>query len=459
MSEADDGPEIRLRPRRPRAERTERKALDGFVRLMQVFRSTAKGVTRNRRSVGAPPRLASQRCAVRVSYSPNKTKGQWRAHGRYLERESAVGKNAAFGKAEGDVALANRLGEWQTSKDLRVFKLILSPEFGERIDLQQFTRDFMNNIEERLGLPLEWSAVVHNNTEHPHVHVALRGVADGHELRLDKNLIRAGMREEAERLCTRAFGYRTADDILEAQRREVAFARPTSLDQYLNRRCFRDAQGNLDARFNDTKTEFGQMLLSRLGVLSKMGLAQATEVGWSVRGHFLHVLKAMQQTGDRQKMLHQYGILMSDPRLPTQVTRARDIDSLGGRVLAHVQDDLTGSPQMILEGTDSRVHFIRHTPVMEDLRANGHLKTNAFVSFTRNGDSLKIKDHGDAHAYLSSDHVRQTAKRLIQRGIVPTQTNYDGWLGAYQRALANPPEKLGPNRAALPSREKGGRGR
>ena len=248
MSEADDGPEIRLRPRRPRAERTERKALNGFVRLMQVFRSTAKGVTRNRRSSGAPPRLASQRCAVRVSYSPDKTRGQWRAHGRYLERDSAVGKNAAFGKAEGDVPLAERLGEWQTSRDPRVFKLILSPEFGERIDIRQFTRDFMNNLEERLDLTLEWTAVVHNNTEHPHVHIALRGVANGQELRLDKSLIRAVMREQAERLCTRALGYPTADDILEEQRREIAFARPTSLDQYLNRRCFRDADGNLDAR-------------------------------------------------------------------------------------------------------------------------------------------------------------------------------------------------------------------
>ena len=145
----------------------------------------------------------------------------------------------------------------------------------------------------------------------------------------------------------------------------MVFARPTSLDQYLNRRCFRDADGNLDARLNNMKTEFGQILSSRLGVLAKMGLAQATEVGWSVRSDFLHMLKTMQQTGDRQKMLHQYGILMSDLRLPTQVTRARDIDSLEGRVRAHVQYDLTGSPRIILEGTDGRVHFIRHTPVME----------------------------------------------------------------------------------------------
>ena len=71
------------------------------------------------------------------------------------------------------------------------------------------------------------------------------------------------MREEAERLCTRALGYRTSDDIAEAQRREIAFARPTSLDQYLNRRCFRDAEGYLDARLDNMKTEFGQMLSSQ----------------------------------------------------------------------------------------------------------------------------------------------------------------------------------------------------
>ena len=85
---------------------------------------------------------------------------------------------------------------------------------------------------------------------------------------------------------------------------------------------------------------------------------------------------------------------------------------------------------------------------------SAHLRPNAFVSFTRDGDSLRIEDHGDAHAYLSSDHVRQTAKRLIQRGIVPTETNYGGWLGAYHRALANLPVLVEPNRVALPGREK-----
>ena len=36
------------------------------------------------------PRTFNQRVAVRVSYSANKNPGQWKAHGRYVARESAT---------------------------------------------------------------------------------------------------------------------------------------------------------------------------------------------------------------------------------------------------------------------------------------------------------------------------------------------------------------------------------
>jgi hypothetical protein len=148
----------------------------------------------------------------------------------------------------------------------------------------------------------------------------------------------------------------------------------------------------------------------------------------------------MQQASDRQKMLHQYGILLSDPRLPTQLTRTRDISRLEGRVLAHVYDDLTGAPQMILEGTDARVHFIRHTPAMEAMRQEGQLKPNSFVSLERTARDkafvpLRVQDFGDAEKYLSSG-MKRSLRRLIQRGVVPVEQGYSGWLGRYQRVAA-----------------------
>jgi len=48
--------------------------------------------TGNRSTAGKGKGACSyhQRCAVRVTYLNNKTRGQWQAHGRYLARESAT---------------------------------------------------------------------------------------------------------------------------------------------------------------------------------------------------------------------------------------------------------------------------------------------------------------------------------------------------------------------------------
>jgi hypothetical protein len=460
----DGEPEFKIRPRAPRPSRSENQSLTGFRRVMQIFCSSARRAATRPASTSHRTFSANQRCAVRVSYSPNKTKGQWRAHGRYLERDSAIGENAPFNQAETSVDLQERLAAWQSAGDRRMFKLILSPEFGDRLDLTQLTREFMKRMEERTGAPLEWVAVVHNNTEHPHVHIAIRGVAGGQELRLDRDLIRTGLREEAERLCTLALGYRTEQDVLEAQRREVGFTRATSLDRQIQRRATPVADGKLRVELPQANREFFQLLASRMAALSDMGLAKPEGNGWNLRGDFLQVLKTMQQAGDRQKMLHQYGILLSDPRLPTQVTRARDIERLEGRVLAHVYDDASGAPQMILEGTDARVHFIRHTPTMEQMRQDGGLKPNSFVSLNRVASSdadmlLMIDDHGDAEAHLSSAAMKKSANRLIQRGIIPSNTDYGGWLGKYHRGLTR--EAQPPIRTIEPTsqRPKGERGR
>jgi hypothetical protein len=321
-----------------------------------------------------------------------------------------------------------------------MFKLILSPEFGDRLDLTQLTREFMKRMEERTGAPLEWVAVVHNNTEHPHVHIAVRGVAAGQELRLDRDLIRTGLREEAERICTLALGYRTEQDVLESQRREVGFTRATSLDRQIQKRATPVADGQLRVELPQGNREFFQLLASRLAALSGMGLAKPKGNGWNLRGDFLQVLKSMQQAGDRQKMLHQYGILISDPRLPTQVTHLRDISNLEGRVLAHIHDDSTGAPQMILEGTDARIHFIRHNADIEGMRQGGALRPNQFVTISRQsnaeGAALVIENLGDAERYLSSSRMRQLSTQSVQRGILVAGDEYSGWLGRYHRALS-----------------------
>jgi type IV secretory pathway VirD2 relaxase len=112
----------------------------------------------------------------------------------------------------------------------RMFKLILSPEFGERLDLKELTRQLLHRMEADLRTPLEWVAVSHFNTEHPHTRVLFRGLAGGQEVRLAPYCIKAGIRKHTEDFCTAQLGYRTEANRAEARAREVDQPRFTSLD-------------------------------------------------------------------------------------------------------------------------------------------------------------------------------------------------------------------------------------
>jgi hypothetical protein len=223
----DDDRPIRLRPRKPLVARREGAAwVEGYRLLMHYARSSRKFI-RNagaQRAAGAKSPYG-QRCAVRVTYLNNRTRGQWRAHGRYLARDSATeGKagEAGFSRDLDGVNITRELERWQSAGDPRVWKVILSPEFGDRIDLKRLARDLVGQMANDLRTDLEWLAVAHYNTEHPHVHMAIRGVSsDGEPHRLKRDYVKHGIRDIAQDTCTRQLGYRTSRDAAEAERREI----------------------------------------------------------------------------------------------------------------------------------------------------------------------------------------------------------------------------------------------
>jgi type IV secretory pathway VirD2 relaxase len=61
----------------------------------------------------------------------------------------------------------------------------------------------MSEMERDLGTKVEWIAVDHWNTEHPHVHVIVRGKGDdGQDLVISRDYISHGLRTRAEHLVT-----------------------------------------------------------------------------------------------------------------------------------------------------------------------------------------------------------------------------------------------------------------
>src|SRR6266480_5551143 len=359
----------------------------------------------------------SQRCAVRVTYSRNKNAGQWRAHGHYLARERATEKReknaAGFSRSERGVDIVRRLDTWQKAGDERLFKIIVSPEFGDRIDLENHTRELMARLERDLKTELEWVAVIHYNTDHPHAHIALRGVDQrGNALRLPREYVKSGIRSRAQDLLTKELGHRTIDDAIEAQRREVDEVRFTSLDRGIQRQNPAQADYFI-VRSEPSQSRAGsfsrvqeQHMAARLSKLGHMELAEHLgESLWRVRGDFAEVLRMIERTKDRQRVLSAHGAFLSDERLPLAVTDFRGMTHLEGRVLAHGQEESTDRMYLIIEGVDGKVHFLNQTDEIQNARRQGRLRVNSFAriekQFSEEGRPfLYVEDLGDASELL-----------------------------------------------------------
>ena len=314
-----------------------------FARSSRAGRSQQPGRAR-------PPHF--QHCSVRVTYSPNRVTGHWRAHGKYIARESASlqSTKAGFSAETNGVDIPWRLLEWQTAGDPKLWKLIISPEFGDRIDLQRLTRDVMCRVEADLHTPLEWVAVAHFNTEHPHVHVALRGRdAKGEEFSLDRDYVKSGLRAVAQHFATVQLGYRTEQDATVALKLQVPLQRFTPLDRTILSRTqpVVGVSHEFSVTADPTRPGLGrfavvreQSLASRLMTLETMGLARPDGGHrWQVRSDLETALRAMQRAADKQKTLAAHGALLSDQRLQLSAPSWRDITSVEGRVLSHGEED------------------------------------------------------------------------------------------------------------------------
>jgi hypothetical protein len=339
-------------------------------------------------------------------------------------------------------------------------KVIVSPEFGDRIDLQRLTRDLSDRMAADLGTELEWVAVTHHNTEHPHVHLVVRGIrADGTPLQLRWEYLKHGIRDAAEDLCTRQIGYRTRRDAEEADRREISERRFTSLDHPILRRAH-DGEVSGWSYLTVEGSPENTRIVARLTVLKRMGLADPAGANiWRVRRDLEDVLRAMQRAADRQKTLAAHGVPISDNRLPIDVLDLNTFTSAEGRILVHGQDEQTGRSYLMLEGTDAKAHFVPYTPEMELLRADGALRANSYVRLRRmsvNGRSLvQVQDLGDSDKVLKNRALLgENARAHMKRGIMPTENGWGGWIGRYQAALTTTAHEIQDTEHARTRRER-----
>jgi type IV secretory pathway VirD2 relaxase len=242
-------------PRDPyEIEAPRRRSVDepGVGRRARQLRARLRRFGTNPKPLGvrrprAPRSPFLQRSTVKVSFRTNLGGGEWRAHGRYISRESARpdvesrGLGLGFDATRADIPVPATLASWEKAGDPVPWKLVVSPENGARMDLRRHARGLLGAMERDLGRRLEWVAVEHDHNDHPHLHIAVRGVRDdGSRLGLPGEYLRHGIRGRSEELATRELGPRTPRDQVRAREAGVRARHIGALDREIERQAGAD---------------------------------------------------------------------------------------------------------------------------------------------------------------------------------------------------------------------------
>lgn len=372
-----------------------------------------------------------------------------RLHLRYVQRDGVTreGTPGEAYDARNDRADAKGFVE-RSEGDRHQFRFIVAVEDGtEYEELRSFTRRLMAKMEEDLGTKLDWVAVDHFNTGHPHTHVILRGKDEsGEDLIIAREYISHGMRQRAVDIATLDLGPRTDLEIDRKLAQEVDQDRLTSID----RRLLRDAGehrtveiasaggGGAHSRFWDA------LRAARLQHLRRLGLADEMAPGrWRLADNLEPTLRRMGERGDIIKMMHRalkqahlergsadYAIF--DPK--------RSTPEVTGRLIERALHDGNERHYMIVDGTDGRSHWI-------DIGAGesvDHIKRGAIVSVRprvaealqsdrtiervaeRNGRRYSVDLHRQQDPRASREFVAAHVRRLEalrRRGIVERDTD------------------------------------
>jgi len=300
---------------------------------------------------------------VRQMRSP----GALRAHIGYLKRD-CVTRDGSPGKlfdAAGDEADGRAFAE-RCEGDRHHFRFIVSPDdAAELSDLRSFTRELMDQAARDLGTKLDWVAVDHWNTEHPHVHILVRGRADdGADLVISRDYIGSGLRARAGDLVTRELGPRSELEVRHNLEAEVSAERWTKLDRVLAREAGR-TEGVVDLRpdRNAAGDPLREVRIGRMRTLERLGFAEpAGPARWVLAPDAEQRLRALAERGDIVKRLHK--TLARDGAARAPASWALEGESHGepivGRLMARgLDDELRGTAFAVVDGVDGRVHHLK----------------------------------------------------------------------------------------------------
>ena len=348
--------------------------------------------------------------------------------------------------------------------DPHQFRIMISPEDGAELarvngdgtpNLKETTRALMAQMEEDLGTRLDWVAVDHFDTAHPHTHIIARGVThDGKGLNIAGEYISRGIRGRLEEELTRELGWKSELAIQQEMKREVNAMRVTKADRHIADGM--DKVTNvIDLRVGSAASTFSKhspmnrhILIGRMKHLEKMGLAQSKYDGlWRVDKDAFKTLGQIEQREQLNKDIHA-AMKRANIKRPVRLHDGRQSydGSLSthrviGRVIAktHGRDEGMnpdakggGKVRFIIDGTDGYVSTVE---TGMDTRAGEAAKVGSIIEVSP--PNLRKVDRNIQALATGKDYHGKPRNGLVGYYAIATSGPEDWTDGSGSRSAAH----------------------
>lgn len=438
--EGDEERGIKVRMKGGRADRgTTPTAAMQKVKSISRRLKKASGVATGRGAAVKPSAQSGgdQRVTVQANITKNGAKGArgLEKHAAYLQRDGAGrdGEAAEFFDAETDgVDGKERVQEW--AEDRHHFRMMISPENGDRLkDLPEYTREVMAQAERDLGVKLDWVAVEHQNTGHPHVHVIVRGKEpDGRDLVIARRYMSHGFRARASQQATIELGPRTVQERRAALDKEITAERMTSLDRALAKR---QGEGVLiDARqlrSGARPTDFERAMAGRVRHLERIGLAEKiTENQFKMATDWQRQLRERGEQNDIVRTMQKGGV----PAKEVRPYRAQDGEFAGRVIQKGIANELKDTPYIVVsDGRGQQRHLtIARNFTADEIRPGAIVVVGKPIGTVKDADALTAEN---ARVKRGLAQVRIISAEPVEKQITAHRaTELDAQLARVQHA-------------------------
>jgi type IV secretory pathway VirD2 relaxase len=406
-------------------------------RCSRIGRGQAAADRLKRQAADRSPGQRQRRVVVKARIVRHKLgSGAAGAHLRYLQRDGTTrdGERGQLYGPQRDQEDGRAFVE-RGEGDRHSFRVIVAPEDGDRLsDLRGFTRDVMAQMEADLATKLDWAAVDHHNTGHPHSHVVIRGKDDlGKDLIIAQDYITDGVRLRAQERVTVELGHETDLELREKLRAEITAERFTRIDRAMIEEApdrvldLRPEAGQIRADFDRT------LRVGRLQTLQRFGLVGEVEPGvWTISERLEPTMRAL---GERVDIVKAINRALTDRGLERGMGQyvlhgEEEPQPVIGRVIGkRLTDELGDRVALIVDGVDGRTHHV----ALGDKAVAEDAPIGSIVELGRAPAGLRASDRNiaamatDTGVYRPSEHraIAEAGNLRVPGG------DYDGYIESH----------------------------